>query len=137
MFSISGNFNKEIYDGSILEIDIFDTDKRNIITNNLWMPHNISYYDNSIHVLNSFKGELLAYNLKVIGKFPAFARGLDYDGNYYYVGQSRNRNFSKLLGDSLNISIDTGVTIFEPEKKLSRFLQLHPKLSEIHSVLLF
>lgn len=136
MFSISGNFDKEIYDGSILEIDIFDTDKRNIITNNLWMPHNISYYDNSFHVLNSFKGELLAYNLKVIGKFPAFARGLDYDGNYYYVGQSRNRNFSKLLGDSLNISIDTGVIIFEPEKKLSRFLQLHPKLSEIHSVLL-
>jgi len=136
MFSISGNFNKEIYDGSILEIDIFDTDKRNIIKNNLWMPHNISYYENSIHVLNSFKGELLAYNLKVIGKFPAFARGLDYDGNYYYVGQSRNRNFSKLLGESYNISIDTGVTIFEPQKKLSRFLQLHPKLSEIHSVLL-
>ena len=78
----------------------------------------------------------MAYNLKVLGKFPAFARGLDYDGSYYYIGQSRNRNFSKLLGDSLNISIDTGVVIFEPKEKISRFLQLHPKLSEIHSVLL-
>lgn len=136
MFSISGNFSKEIYDGSILEIDISNPEKRNIIINNLWMPHNISYYENSIHVLNSFKGELMAYNLKVLGKFPAFARGLDYDGSYYYIGQSRNRNFSKLLGDSLNISIDTGVVIFEPKEKISRFLQLHPKLSEIHSVLL-
>ncbi len=136
MFSISGNFNKEIYDGSILEIDVDQTQKNNVITNRLWMPHNISYYDGSIHVLNSFKGELLAYNLNVIGKFPGFARGLDFDQNYYYVGQSRNRNFSKLLGNSLNTSIDSGIIIFEPKNKISRFIQLHPKLAEIHSVLL-
>jgi len=136
MFSISGNYNKEFYDGTILEINTSDFTKKNILTNKLWMPHNISFFDNSLHVLNSFRGELLAFNMSVIGKFPAFARGLDFKDGYYYVGQSRNRNFSKLLGNSLNTSIDSGIIIFESKNKLSRFLQLHPKLSEIHSIIL-
>ena len=136
MFSISGNYNKEFYDGTIIEINTSDFTRKNILTNKLWMPHNISFFDNSLHVLNSFKGELLAYNMSVIGKFPAFARGLDFKDGYYYVGQSRNRNFSKLLGNSLNTSIDSGIIIFESKNKLSRFLQLHPKLSEIHSIML-
>ena len=76
------------------------------------MPHNVKFYDDSMHVLNSLKGELLYDNFSVKGEFPAFTRGLDYDGQYYYVGQSRNRNFSKSIGLSNNISIDAGIIIF-------------------------
>ena len=61
------------------------------------MPHNIKYIDDiGLSVLNSFKGELLYNNLNVEGKFSGFARGLAYDRKYFYVGLSRNRNFSKL-----------------------------------------
>ncbi len=134
MFSISGNYNKEFYDGTILEINLNNHDKRNILKNNLWMPHNIKYFNNSLHILNSFSGELLGFNMKTLGKFPGFTRGLNFDGKYYYLGQSRNRNFSKYLGDSLNISIDTGIIIFDSINKLSRFIQLDPRISEIHSI---
>lgn len=134
MFSVTGNYKKEVYDGGILEIDISSREIKHTLSNNLSMPHNVKFYDDSMHVLNSLKGELLYDNFSVKGEFPAFTRGLDYDGKYYYVGQSRNRNFSKSIGLSNNISIDAGIIIFDPKTKLSRFLQVHPKLAEIHSI---
>jgi hypothetical protein len=134
MFSVTGNYKKEVYDGGILEIDIPSREIKNILSNNLSMPHNVKFYDDSMHVLNSLKGELLYDNFSVKGKFPAFTRGLDYDGQYYYVGQSRNRNFSKSIGLSNNISIDAGIIIFDPKTKLSRLLQVHPRMAEIHSI---
>ena len=66
----------------------------------------------------------------------AYLSDIDFDGFYYFVGQSRNRNYSKNLGVSKNISIDAGIIIFDPVTKASRFLQLPPKISEIHSILL-
>ena len=134
MFSVTGNYKKEVYDGGILEIDIPSREIKHTLSNNLSMPHNVKFYDDSMHVLNSLKGELLYDNFSVKGEFPAFTRGLDYDGQYYFVGQSRNRNFSKSIGLSNNISIDAGIIIFDPKTKLSRFLQVHPKLAEIHSI---
>ena len=103
---------------------------------NLWMPHNIQMINGSMHVLNSLQGQLLTNNFQVIGEFPAFTRGLDYDGVLYYIGQSRNRNYSKNIGVSKNTSIDAGIIVFDDETKASRFLQLPPKISEIHSILL-
>ena len=134
MFSVTGNYKKEVYDGGILEIDIPSREIKHTLSNNLSMPHNVKFYDDSMHVLNSLKGELLYDNFSLKGEFPAFTRGLDYDGLYYYIGQSRNRNFSKSIGLSNNISIDAGIIIFDPKTKLSRFLQVHPKLAEIHSI---
>ena len=100
------------------------------MVHNLWMPHNVQMINGSLHILNSLQGQLLTNNLQVVGEFPAFTRGLDYDGQYYYIGQSRNRNYSK------NISIDAGIIVFDEYTKASRFLQLPPKISEIHSIVL-
>ena len=136
MFSRTGNWQNDVFDGCILEFDIETKENLGPIKENLWMPHNIQMIEGSLHVLNSLPGELLANNFQVIGKFPAFTRGLDYDGIYYFIGQSRNRNYSKNIGVSNNISIDAGVIVFDPTTKASRFLQLPPKISEIHSILL-
>tara|TARA_Y100000816_G_C26097144_1_gene580827 strand:- start:79 stop:1296 length:1218 start_codon:yes stop_codon:yes gene_type:complete len=134
MFSISGNYNSEVYDGGILEINLKNNKQRSVLCNNLWMPHNVCSFNESIHVLNSLKGELLAYNLMKIGEFPAFTRGLEFENGLYFIGQSRNRNFSKYLGVSNNISIDAGIIIFDGSTKVSRFLQFDPRVSEIHSI---
>ena len=136
MFSMTGNYQNDVFDGCVMEYDLVTKEKLGPIAQNLWMPHNIKMINGSIHLLNSLSGQLLTNNLQVIGEFPAFTRGLDYDGVYYFVGQSRNRNYSKNLGVSKNISIDAGVIIFDPITKASRFLQLPPKISEIHSILL-
>ncbi len=100
------------------------------------MPHNIKKIDGGFTILDSLRGKLLSNNMQEIVKFSGFTRGLDHDGIFYYIGQSRNRNFSKNLGVSNNISIDAGIIIFDEISKVSRFLQLPPRLSEIHSITL-
>lgn len=136
MFSMTGNYQNDVFDGGIVEFDLVTNEKVGAVAQNLWMPHNIQIINGSFHILNSLRGELLTNNLQVAGQFPAFTRGLDYDGMYYYIGQSRNRNYSKNIGVSKNISIDAGIIVFDEQTKASRFLQLPPKISEIHSILL-
>jgi hypothetical protein len=136
MFSYSGNWKLDVFDGVVLEIDLTTQEIVGPVITGLWMPHNIKNIGGSLTVLDSLKGHLRKNNASIIGEFPAFTRGLDHDGMYYFIGQSRNRNFSKNLGASNNISIDAGIIIFDEYTKVSRFLQLPPKLSEIHSILL-
>jgi hypothetical protein len=135
MFSYTGNYKKDIYDGVALEIDLVTNEVIRPVITDLWMPHNISFIDGSLTVLDSLRGELKTNNARPIGRFPAFTRGLAFDGVYYYIGQSRNRNYSKNLGLSLNVSIDTGIIIFDHTTKASRTIALPQKLSEIHSIL--
>jgi len=136
MFSYTGNWKRDVFDGVVLEIDLRSHKVVRPVVMDLWMPHNISFLEGSLTVLDSLRGELKANNVRPIGRFPAFTRGLDYDGVFFYVGQSRNRNYSKNLGLSLNISIDTAIVIFDPVTKASRTIGLPQKLSEIHSILL-
>ena len=135
MFSYTGNWKKDIFDGVALEIDLTTKKLLQPVITDLWMPHNISFLDGSLTVLDSLRGELKTNNARAIGRFPAFTRGLDFDGVYYYIGQSRNRNFSKNLGLSLNISINAAIVIFDHITKASRTIYLPQKLSEIHSIL--
>ena len=117
-----------------MEIDLVTHEKVGVLVDGLWMPHNIEFINGSLHLLNSLPGELLTNNFSVVGQFPAFTRGLAHDGIYYYIGQSRNRNYSKNIGISKNISIDAGIIVFDDHTKASMFLQLPPKISEIHSI---
>ena len=134
MFSRTGNWQHDSFDGCVLEIDLVTREKIGVVVDGLWMPHNIELINGSLHLLNSLPGELLTNNFSVVGQFPAFTRGLAHDGIYYYIGQSRNRNYSKNVGISKNISIDAGIIVFDDQTKASRFLQLPPKISEIHSI---
>ena len=135
MFSYSGNWKLDVFDGVVIEIDITTNKILGPVIKDLWMPHNIDLIGGSLNVLDSLPGHLKTNNAQIIGSFPAFTRGLGHDGIYYYIGQSRNRNYTKNLGISNNISIDSGIIIFDSETKVSRFLQLPTKLSEIHSII--
>ena len=134
MFSITGNWTRDVFDGGILEIDITRNEKTGAVITDLWMPHNILYLDGSLTVLDSLRGQLRRYNALPIGEFPGFSRGLAYDGAMFFVGQSRNRNYSKYMGLSKNISIDASIIVFDEHTKISRSLQLPPRLSEIHAI---
>lgn len=134
MFSITGNWKRDIFDGGVVEFNLNEKCKVGVVIDGLWMPHNISYISGGLTVLDSLPGYLKKNNAQIVGQFPAFTRGLAFDGSYYYIGQSRNRNFSKNLGVSLNVSIDTGIVIFDESTKVSRMLQLPSRLSEIHSI---
>ena len=135
VFSYSGNYKNDIYDGVILEYDLTNLKREpKVVVRDLTMPHSIKYFDSSIFVLDSFKGKLLGRGLQTIGQFPGFARGLSYDGRHFFIGQSKNRNHSYMRNESKNISIDSGIIIFDETTKHSRLLQLDPRMAEIHAL---
>lgn len=134
MFSSTGNWKRDSFDGCIAEFDLHTGQRKADIKTGLYMPHNILSFDGSLHVLDSLPGHLRAFNFSIQGTFPAFTRGLAYDKGMYYVGQSKNRNFSKVLGLSNNISIDCGIIVWHPERKVSRFIPLSMKIGEVHSI---
>ena len=135
MFSETGNWKRDIFDGAIVEFEISSGLKNGSPISNLWMPHNILFIDGSLTVCDSLRGGLLKNNSQEVGRFPGFTRGLGHDGVYFYVGQSRNRNFSKNIGISNNISLDTSVIIFDEVTKVSRTLHLPTTISEVHGIL--
>ena len=134
MFSSTGNWKNDVFDGCIAEFDLNTGKRLNDVCTGLYMPHNVKMYNDSIHILDSLRGHLRCVNFSIQGSFPGFTRGLDYDGEFYYVGQSKNRNFSQILGLSNNISISCGIIIFNNLNKISRFISTPMNIGEIHSV---
>jgi hypothetical protein len=133
MFSSSGNWMEDSFDGCVAEFNIATGERRRDVQTGFWMPHNVDMFNGSLHVLDSLPGELRFNNLSVQGTFPAFSRGLDYDGGIYYVGQSMNRNHSKVIGESKPVSIDCGVVLYDYDLQISRFLHF-PDDRGIHSI---
>ena len=136
MFSLSGNWKRGIYDGGLLEFDLERLTPVGAVARDLWMPHSPAMIGESMAVLDSLRGTLLKNNLQEVGRFPGFMRGLAHDGRFHFIGQSRNRNLSYSLGISNNISIDSGVVVFDESTKVSRTLHLPPAITEIHAVAL-
>ncbi len=134
MFSHSGNWKRDVFDGVVLEIDLEEEEILEPVIRDLWMPHSVDLLDGSIVVLDSLRGRYLKGNAQPVGIFPGFTRGLASDGVFTYLGQSRNRNYSSRLGLSMNISIDTSILVFDEQTKVSRSLSLPSSLSEIHAI---
>lgn len=136
MFSSTGQWKLDSFDGCIAEFDIKTGERLRDVYSGLYMPHNIMVLEGSLHVLDSLPGHLRFSNWAIQGTFPAFTRGLAYDEGLYFVGQSKNRNYSKVMGLSNNVSIDCGVIAFNPELKASRFIQFPYTIGEIHSIII-
>jgi len=134
LFSFSGNWMHEVYDGGILEICVGSEEILGPVVSGLWMPHSVQRIGGQLTYLDSMRGELRNTSWDVLGKFNGFLRGLDFDGRYYYVGTTEHRYPEKLHGLSRNISLDTGFHIFDAKNKMSRFFSL-PVTDGVHSVL--
>ncbi len=134
MFSLSGNWQRDIFDGGVLEISLDSHEILGPVITDLWMPHNVSIHDGGLAALDSLRGRFLRSNAQVAGEFAGFLRGLDYDGVYFYLGQSRHRNYQKALHFSKNISFDTAIIIFDAVNKVSRSLPLPFRLADIHAI---
>ena len=120
MFSYSGNAKLDIFDGGVMQCDL-DGDDRQLIVNNLWQPHSPKYLNGKLCYLDSMRGDLYAGPEHKITHFNGFVRGLDFDGRYYYVGQSIHRYFLRLKGLSDNISLDAGIFLYDTVSQTSRF----------------
>ena len=135
MFSFSGNWLNEMYDGGILEFDLETGKKIGPVMSGMWMPHSVIRVHGKLTFLNSMVGELWHGSYGMLGKFSGFTRGLDFDGKYYYIATTQHRYPEKLIGISDNISMDTGFFLFDPETKMSKFYAMDYTES-IHSLIL-
>ena len=134
MFSLSGHHKRNIYDGGVCEINLETKKIQNKLYGSLTMPHSIKYINENFVILDSLKGNLVVGN-NIVATFSGFSRGLSFDGKYYYIGQSRNRNYSLINNKKSNVSIDNTILIYDEKKKISRNLLLPYNISEIHEVL--
>lgn len=134
LFSFSGNWPHECYDGGVLEMDIESGEIIGPVMSELWMPHSICRINGALTCLDSMRGELKTMNHRNLGHFNSFIRGLAFKEGYYYIGASEHRYPEKLAGISNNIGLDAGVYIFDAESKMSRFLPVR-ETESIHSLL--
>ena len=134
MFSLTGNWKRNSFDGGIMEINLLNGEMKPLITG-LTMPHSVTCDETGFKVLNSFKGTLLGNDFNVLATLPGFVRGLDSDDTYYYIGESKNRNFSRLETGRTPVSIDTKITIINKKFGFCRSLYLPKPISEVHSVI--
>jgi hypothetical protein len=61
-----------------------------------------------------------------------FLRGLEFNGDYCYIGQSLHRHVSR-LNDRRIVSADSGIHIFNMQTRLRRFISL-PELTNIYQI---
>ena len=134
MFSFSGNWQNEVYDGGVLEIDIKNAKTQNPIFVNKWMPHSISIFDNKFHLLDSMRGELFSGTENIIFKSNGFLRGLEKINKYYFIAQTPLRYPEKVYNLKISMSVDTGIHIINPETKFTRFFNVE-QTNSIHSIL--
>ena len=79
-------------------------------------------------------GELYHGNYGRILSSNGFLRGLDFDGNFFYIGQTEHRYPEKLTNYKQSISMDVGIIVFDPKSKMSKFYPT-PNIDSIHSII--
>lgn len=134
MFSLSGNWKLGVFDGGILEIDRSSGNKQ-VVKSGLTMPHNVTVVDRKIFVLDSFNGAILGHNFELVGTLTGFTRGLDFDQNIIIVGESKNRNATRMNRGQSIASLDSRITLIDPETKICRSIHLPKAISEIHAII--
>jgi hypothetical protein len=133
MFSLSGNWRLGVYDGGIIEFDIDSRKFNDPILRDCWMPHSPQLIGENLMYCDSMRGSVNCGTWKKMIKFNGFVRGLAYDNQFYYVGHSMHRHIHRLENVSSNVSIDTGIFMFDEQSKISKFFHT-PQLTDIHSL---
>ncbi len=136
MFSISGLWREGCYDGGVVKIDL---STKSIVAQPIsgqWMPHSICFINGEITFIDSMRGDVYKTSNKKLVNISGFTRGIDYDGRYYYIGQSEHRYFDRLKGINDNIEVNCGIHVFDDSHKISRFYSLNDIITNIHSIMI-
>ena len=134
MFSISGNWPNQAYDGGIVEFDIKTGECFGNVWANLWMPHSITKYKGSLVLLDSMTGRLISSDNGINLKFPGFVRGLDFYENFAIVAVSSHRYPEKVKNFDFPIMMNSGIFLVDLKNSLFRLIET--KVTEtIHSVI--
>jgi hypothetical protein len=133
MFSFNGLWRNGGYDGGIA---LFDIDAKQVTgypIQGMWMPHSVCFINGDIVTVDSMRGDVYKTSNKKLVNINGFVRGITYDGNYYYIGQSEHRHFDRLKDIGQVIHLNCGIHVFDENTKICRFYSFD-KLANIHSI---
>lgn len=135
-FSHSGNWKHEVYDGGISEFNLNALTSGPVpVIRDLWMPHSPKIIDGNLCYCESMTGKLFLASGKPSAQFQGFARGLAYDGQYYYVGVSENMYAARLLGLVDTLMMNAGVYLFDRDSRCSRFYPMLDNMN-VHDLMI-
>jgi hypothetical protein len=123
MFSLSGKWRYNIFDGSIGEYD-FNFKFKNLLVNNALKPHSLIVKEHSLYYLDSFTGTLKIGNGKDIAFFPGFVRGLEKDQSRFYIGLSRHRHIEDIFNKNFPKLTNSGIFVYSSEHNAYKFIPL-------------
>ena len=138
MFSLKNGWRKRLYegiplDGTVIEYDFKLKEITRVLNNDLQMPHSINFFNGYLHVCNSHDLSVLRESEKLI-QFDGFTRGINFDGRYFFIGQSEMRHLEKIMTRKQRVSLDCGIHIYDSVSKASRFIQLPEK--QVYDILI-
>jgi len=135
-FSHSGNWKKGVFDGGVSQFEISNLSSGpNLLVNGLWKPHSPEIIDGELCYLDSMRGRFYQKSQEYSGQFQSFARGLAFDGKYYFIGASEDMYMSERFGHSDNIMLNAGFYMFDAKNKASRFYPMLGNMN-IHDLMI-
>jgi hypothetical protein len=124
MFSLNGVWQNHVWnDGGILRIDVKTKEIEKKIISGLRQPHSLLLDKNDIYYCNSSERKIY-HGDKILCQFSGYTRGLAKWNEYFLVGQSKSRRLSAIRENFTNISMDTGLHIWNSTIKTSNFINI-------------
>lgn len=121
---------------------LIDIESNEIVSDNIHIPHSPRFHNNKVYFLESATSKLKVYNPKTnktteIVQLHGFVRGLDFIGDYAFIGISKIRPSSKLFG---NLEVATKdynagvVVVHMPSKKIVAKIEYLSSVNEIYDI---
>lgn len=133
VFSVHGWWRYGLYDGGIVEINKHTLELRQIPIKECWFPHSIRLHNGRLYILDSMNGSLLQDMRDEVFCADGFLRGLEFNGDYCYIGQSLHRHVSRLTARR-TVSADCGIHLFNMKSRLRRFISM-PDMTNIYQIM--
>lgn len=118
--------------GGIISIDLdhfhpggqFDVNPANhVVVGNLYMPHTVMIHKGRLAYCDSMSfNAVVGSRTKV--QLSGFTRGLAITDKTIFIGQSRMRHILRIPHQFSNCSLDSGIYVYNPEFRISRFVPL-------------
>lgn len=124
MFSLAGYWRKNVYDGTVVEVDIDRNEISGILMSGLVKPHTIRFFEDDLFLLDSFRGRMYRGSDNVMAEFSGFIRGLERDSERYYIGLSRNRHIEESYRLNRPMMTNPGLMVYLAEERVFKFIEL-------------
>lgn len=127
-----GNFENGIFDGAIIEYDLITKKPIRRLAENLRMPHTIKFVGDNLCYCESHALSMVVPG-KRVAQFSGYTRGLDFDGRFFYIGQSCLRH-QRTHNKEFSLSNDAGIHILDTKEGGTRFIPI--PCTNIYAVLI-